>query len=217
VNFGGMDSPLGSNDELAVALIEDVLVATGRVEADCRVIFCTSQRSAARLSGRWRNRSREVPDLRHLPQRQFMSAVGSAAALLTVPGMSIVYEAKQLSAPTYFLLPLNYSQHLQGRAYRRRMVAWCGIDFDDLDGYASLTDGLPEAQGVARAQALGARYRDDRDARCRVRDSIATALEEPDSVLQPPSFGDGLGAAAASGAEEIAAIIRKLARREPRT
>ena len=116
--------------------------------------------------------------------------------LLTVPGMSIVYERMLAEAPTVFLLPLNYSQHLQVQKYRHMLAHMSEIAWRDIGPFSELATGLEEHEGVRLAQSLGTSLTSDKPARRRFREALKTFLVCRTNVrpLSPHQFLDTFGA-----------------------
>ncbi|MCX5643241.1 MAG: hypothetical protein NTZ17_00935 [Phycisphaerae bacterium] len=173
VNLGGMQSAFGCNMPLAEAMCEEIAHAAA-ASTTCRVRVCTGNAIAEEL----RESSMHWPpiEIASLDKAAFDDALGACDCLLTVPGMSIVFESCLAKTPTFFLLPLNYSQHLQLAHYREMFENVPGVFLEDLGEYDELKPGMPEANGVAAAAAIGSKFAGDIEARARFRSAIRSHL-----------------------------------------
>ena len=163
VNFGGMLSPFGANFDLAEAMCIEILNAAYNCSFTAKIKIRTSQSAAIEL--RKRLPSNKVVSIGSSTQSFFQRELLDCNFLMTVPGMSIIYESFLGSVPTYFLLPLNYSQHLQIKKYNNMFINLSGIRWDDFPDYFELPEGLSEDEGVKSAQDHGSRFLVDKESR----------------------------------------------------
>lgn len=177
VNLGGMQSPLGCNITLAAAMCEEIAHAAAAIPT-CHVRVCTGCEVAETL--RATSDSWPPIEITSLDKAAFDDALATCNCLFTVPGMSIVFEACLAKAPIFFLLPLNYSQHLQLIHYRKMFDSVPGAFFDQFGGYEELKPGMPEAHGVAAATAIGDKFAADDRARTQFRLAITNHLSRLD-------------------------------------
>jgi hypothetical protein len=164
VNFGGMTSPLGCNTDLAVAMTESMLGVLRDRRDDRPVRFCTSSGVATALR-REAGVAGPIASAGPLAPRAFLAALGRCDAVVTVPGLSIVFEAHYFRCRTLFCLPMNYSQHRQSVVYRRVLHGAEFITWDEFAGYETLSAGLPEQVGVMQCLEFGHRFRQDKKSR----------------------------------------------------
>jgi hypothetical protein len=175
VNFGGIDSPLGANDNLLLSLIEDIVMAWKDISTDNMLEIRGGTQALERILDKT-ELSMDGVIFGAIGQQDFFHSLHSCSHLLTVPGMSIVYEALHTKIPTMFLLPLNYSQHGQMAFYSNALVDPSCIKFEDLPGFGKLPNQLPEKDGIAMAFEYGKRFRDNPEARAILRSRVSDFL-----------------------------------------
>ena len=158
VNFGGMQSPLGYNLDLAVSMSRCILEAALSENLYDKVLICGGGSPIQQLKEYLRDIDDERVTVKALPQSEFFVQLASCRTFITVPGLSIVYEALYLSKITLFILPLNYSQHRQSVTYKRILGNAYFISWDDLQGYETLPSGLPEKDGVELSFQQGKKF-----------------------------------------------------------
>lgn len=174
VNLGGAVSPFGTNYDYLSVLLRIVSDAVRETRPDSQVVITCSTRAAEEL--RARAAGDQQGSFASTSPRGMQSMLRRAGLLITLPGMSIVWEALQTRVPTLLLPAANYSQHRQTAAYREHLeceiVEWAG-----LEGYEEVAGGLPEEDGSARAADLLARFVGDGAARRAFRESLRARLE----------------------------------------
>jgi len=143
LQFGGMLSPFGCNIDLAIAMTEEVIKAISGLQNIAKLLVRGSAQVTSEIS-----RSLAYHDYRikfgPVPQNVFLEELLTCGTLFTVPGMSIVYEALIAKANTFFLLPLNYSQHRQMAIYSKVIQGGSSIVWEDIPGYSTLPAGMYE-------------------------------------------------------------------------
>lgn len=196
VNLGGMLSPLGSNISLARAMCEELIHFSSQNES-VTIDIRTSRAMAKNLQA-------ILPKVANVTVAScsihaFQSELAKCEVLLTVPGMSIVYESMIAQIPTAFLLPLNYSQHLQIGRYREIFPELSEISWNELESFCELPCGMDESQGVGSAQKMGDDFSVNTFARAKFQQSLKNLLDNKDSItsLRPSGEVD------VSGAEKI--------------
>jgi hypothetical protein len=206
INFGGMQYPFGSNVNLALSMTKIILDVALSLDHYNEVIICGGGKPIKQLAESL-NRVNEKVKVRTSPQEpfEFLKLLASCRTLLTVPGMSIVYEALYLSKPTLFILPLNYSQHLQVKIYKEILKNATFITWDDLEGYQMLPPGLPEEEGVKLAIELGEKFHSDLNAQAEFKD-LVTKFFSSKSLLKGISLKEGFELGF-NGAQQIAKDI----------
>lgn len=198
VHFGGMMSPLGCNSELAQALIVDLHDTQTQYFPAMNLKVRCGRAAAEMIRSRMPRRLQTI-DMKGLGHKKFQQELSTCDRLLTVPGMSIIFEAAAIECPTAFMLPLNYSQHRQQEAYRSMFPDAPSLSWNDLHGYGTLLAGLPEAIGVQRALQLGAQFAQDPVARRTFRAWARVALGNA-----IPRLSASAGRWQPSGADQIA-------------
>lgn len=175
VNFGGMQSPLGHNLALAEAMTSEILNAVNAVRPEIPVRIRGGGQPIEALDAKFAG---ALPDLRigPLQAETFLEELYHGGMLFTVPGLSIVFEAIRFAKSTVFLFPLNYSQHAQVAAYEQMLAGASYILPKDFPGLGMVPEGLPEAEGVARAIEIGKRFCADRRLRTLFRERIEGQL-----------------------------------------
>lgn len=201
VNLGGMLSPFGSNKVLAQAMCEELIHLSSQNEnitIDIRT-SCAMAESLRDVLPKISNVSIASRSI-----RAFQAEMARCEVLLTVPGMSIVYESMIAQIPTGFLLPLNYSQHLQIGRYRNIFPELSEISWNELKPFYELPHGLEESQGVNFAQKMGTDFSKNTFARAKFQRSLKTLLNNKHSIkpLRSQRVVD------VSGARKIVGIIR---------
>ncbi len=83
----------------------------------------------------------------------FLQQLSQANVLLTIPGLTTVFEAFHISIPTLFLPPLNYSQLLNSRVIYSKGASLSKVGWDNCFPENS-SEKLPEAAGVRYVESL---------------------------------------------------------------
>lgn len=209
INFGGVESKLGINLNLAVTLTQAAVEACARTGLVEDVLICSGKNAAASLSA-VKHRYPLSIRIDSLPQNKFLRELSQAEYIFTVPGLSIVYEALSLGRKVMFLPSLNYSQHLQVKAYKQSLSGFDFVTWDDLPGYSLLPSGLEEADGVNAAIEIGDHFSKDVD----TKKTVQVALEGYLNRVQRQGKSDiGLSSFWSGeflGAAQIAEIIIQL-------
>ncbi len=98
-------------------------------------------------------------------QSVFFDELGSCKIVLSVPGMSIVYETLMLKKPLLFLLPLNYSQMRQMQLYNKIFLKPSAVHWDDLNNYSSIKEKTQEEKAISKITLMSERFSRDIQAR----------------------------------------------------
>ncbi|MEK6895121.1 MAG: hypothetical protein AABX48_01230 [Nanoarchaeota archaeon] len=110
--------------------------------------------------------------------KDFLKELSSCKSLLTVPGMSIVYEAFAGKIPLMFILPLNYSQHRQLIAYKKIFKSFEYLSWEDFKGYKTLPRKIPEEKAINEAINMGKHFFNDTHARIKFREEVTRFLSK---------------------------------------
>jgi hypothetical protein len=211
LNFGGMQYPMGSNIELVLTMSRIIIDLVLNYNLYDAVLICGGGNAIKELERHFQGMDRRIR-VRSVPQTpcEFLSELASCRTLITVPGLSIAFEALYLQKVTLFILPLNYTQHLQGLTYKKVLKNAYFVSWDDLPGYHTLPNGLPEEKGIEECFRLGRQFSSDATAQSTFRQLLLNFLQisSPKKLSHsefsyPLSFG---------GAMQIARDIVALAR-----
>lgn len=180
VNLGGMLSPLGANFFLALALCEEIINVVEENENFVSVDIRTSNDMAIKLQ----KMLPKVSNVNVASQsiQAFQSELAKCDILLTVPGMSIVYESLIAQVPTAFILPLNYSQHLQISQYRKTFPGLSEIRGNIFDSFYELPVGIEETEGVKLAMEMGKAFSTNASDRAKFQKSLKTLLGNKNKI-----------------------------------
>lgn len=209
INFGGMESPLGDNFRLALAMAQ-CMVNVALEERDYEAIHvCGGGQPIRRLANELRQGDERLR-VGALKQPRFFEELATCRDFVTIPGLSIVFEAVHFRSKTLLALPLNYSQHRQGQVYRRVLTHAHFMFWEDFEGYATLPAGMPEEEGVAQARDLGIRFAEDNAARKRFQQMFREFLAAPEQGVSMTATSQGL-----SSQQGTRQIVRGLLARLP--
>lgn len=207
VNFGGMDSPLGSNDDLALVMASEIATAAESASREWRI--CLNGGGEVMNAVERQVTSRDIDcetPLETRTKEAFLRDLYQCAALLTVPGLNTTYEALYFGSETMFLLPMNYSQHLQLQQFPEFLTGYEQIRLDQIDPVEPLPPDLPERVGVERCRSQGAVFREDQMARRSFRTQVSTLLEQVSHRRNRIRVADGTDLRF-DGAEQIASGV----------
>jgi hypothetical protein len=199
MNLGGAMSPLGGNHRFLAALLHVAVRAVTESLGTVDIVAACSAPAAAAI------RTFGDPSPVRLGPVDFddmMTALAERSVLLTVPGLSIVWEALAAEIPTVVLPGSNYSQHQQVVAYERFVDAAPILTWNDVPGYGLLPGGLPEAEGVTRAIELGERFSSDAAAQEALRVRLVELLRG--GRIGPPVLRPGHPWSSLDGADAVA-------------
>lgn len=209
VNLGGAVSPFGTNYDYLSVLVRIISDAVQEVCRDSEVVITCSTHAAMELQARAADD--QYGSFSFTTPRGMQSMLQRAELLITLPGMSIVWEALHTEVPTLLLPAANYSQHRQTAAYREYLACEI-VEWTALEGYEEVAGGLPEEDGSAHAADLLARFVEDEAARRTLREILQAKLERgvgPVRALEGGPYWQAFG-----GAEDVAhEVLRVMASR----
>lgn len=215
VNLGGAVSPFGTNYDYLSVLVRIVSDTVREARPDSEVVVTCSTRAAKELQAR--AAGDQQGSFSSTSPRGVQSMLRRAGLLITLPGMSIVWEALQTRVPTLLLPAANYSQHRQTAAYREHLT--CEIlEWAGLQGYSEVAGGLPEEEGSARAAGLLARFVGDGAAQQALRESLRARLKTGIGLVRAIEGGpywQAFDGAAQVGHEVMRVMAPRLVRHEP--
>lgn len=180
LNFGGAVAPFGSNSEYLGALVNVVADVLGP-DQDL-LVTCSAHAGELLSRGGLPGNAR----VSQLTSDEMLRELGERELLLTLPGLSIMWEALRSEIPTAVLPGANYSQHRQVIAYQRHFASTPILTWNDLPGYEQLPPAMPEEQGGARALGLGREFAADPAARKLVGNWLRRIIGSRD--LAPPAL-----------------------------
>lgn len=208
VNFGGMDSPLGGNTALAVALAEEIATVAENSDRCRRVLFNGGGEPIQAVAEALGDTGPEIAvQTEPRPPEAFLGDLRRCELLFTNPGLNIPYEALFFEKQVMFLPPMNYSQHLQLERLADFTEGAERMPMDDFEGYETLAPGLPEADAVERCFSQGERFREDDGARRTFRDAVRSFVDGDRTRIRPSAADDGAPVLAFDGAAEIASDV----------
>ncbi len=142
--------------------------------------------------------------------KDFLKELSSCKALLTVPGMSIVYEAFAGKIPLMFILPLNYTQHRQLIAYKKIFKNFEYVSWENFEGYRTLPEKIPEEMAISEAINMGKCFFSDAKTRIKFRKEIINFLtKQKYEVLTVKKHNNRNQKIKIDGAKEIAEDLVK--------
>lgn len=182
LNLGGAVTPFGVNPRYLSALTQTVAQVVADVVGEELRVTC----SARVREALWSHGLTKEIRVQELSWPEMMRGLATNSLLLSVPGLSIVWEAGVMGIPTIFLPGSNYSQHQQSRSYRgiSTLVSW-----DEIPGFSTLPSGMPEREGVTGAIAVGNRFADAAAAQDVLADRLRCIIGA--GGVTPPRVGAG--------------------------
>ena len=160
--------------KLAAAMCEDLIWAVERSDSFDFLDIRTSIQATAELNAMIRYNQNVT--ISFADQTTFQAEVASSDLLITVPGMSIVFECLISPMPTLFVLPLNYSQHLQMIFYRNMFHDIHEVGWKHL-GRNNLPFGLSEEDAVPLAFQMGKEFHNNSHMRNLFRNLLLNEIE----------------------------------------
>ena len=166
VHFGGISNPLGTNIELVTAMIQDILDVLEQMDN----INSIKVRGGDKILRKILRNIKIPPSKKSIEfgsvnQNVFFNELSKCKAILSVPGMSIVYESFTLNKPILFLLPLNYSQLRQMYLYKIIFKQPSSIQWEDLNNYYSIGNNEEEKKAINELIKMSKKYFKDYEAR----------------------------------------------------
>ena len=207
VNLGGGESPHGGLAECPAYL---AFVVRGLVESGLRdeypnVTIVAGSRCIESLRRRYPDIGIGMEAVSH---DDAVTAIASAEAVLTAPGLTTVLECFRLGVPTGFLPPQNYSQWRILDVLRRAEAAPGAFHWRDRDPEFDPA-GLPESARTPTIRSRIAHWTLDAAAGTDFRAGLRAGLADPSgTTARQAAFLAGLGA---NGVTEIVAdLVRTL-------
>ena len=203
VNFGGIESPLGSNIELVITVSQLILDVVKEYKNITRVFICGGENPIKEVSNNLKlNNDRDKVAAKS--QTDFLASLSNCHYFMTVPGLSVIYESIQLNKSILIIPPLNYSQHLQLKQYKKILNGAEYITWAEIPGYELLPNNLSEIEGVKLAINLGAKFSNDQGAQSFFKQRIRSFLSS--NGVEAVSFRKPIGKSLNNfdGAEYIA-------------
>jgi len=204
LNFGGGVTPFGFSYNYCATLVRAVQAARSPMDNKDLLVAC-SDAARAELVARGIH-----ADIRSLSLQEMTSELASRRSLVTLPGLSIMWDAKRTRIPTYVLPGISYSQHRLALAYRQYFQNLPILTWDDLDGYESLPAGMVEGEGVRAATETADQLAQDSRGIFNLTNWLKTELQRSHSSLSlipEHPWGDFSGAE--SVADEALSILSK--------
>lgn len=155
LNLGGGTTPFGFSYDYAAALVMVVQNALRGIDVGNLLVTCSD---AARQQLEARGIRGEIVSL---SLDEMLDELRSRLALITLPGLSIMWEATMTQIPTLVVPGISYSQHQLVREYVRYFQGMLFFTWDDLSGYGLLPPGMDEDAGVRAATIMADRFARD--------------------------------------------------------
>ena len=209
VNFGGMDSPLGSNDALAIAMATEIAAAAESSDREWRLRFSGGGTTMERIDRRLADVDVSTDVVTSTRSHEaFLGDLARCELFVTAPGMNSTYEALFFETATMFVLPMNYSQHLQLRAFSEFLCGYDRIHTDEIEPFEPLSPELSEREGVAACLEQGRAFGKDSSARKAFRTQIEACFDrEHRSGITVKRDAAGAPTIRFDGAERIASDV----------
>ena len=132
--------------------------------------------------------------------------LSTSKLLITLPGLSIIWDAILTEIPTIVIPGANYSQHRQPETYRKFVKNLPLLNWGDISGYKTLPPGMDEPEAVRKSTMIADQFVQDEFGRQYLREWIthnaASAVVSPQLANDHP-YGD------LHGAERIATYVEK--------
>ncbi|MEX0920499.1 MAG: hypothetical protein WDZ69_02880 [Candidatus Pacearchaeota archaeon] len=177
MQFGGIQNPFGVNINLVVAMVEELSNSIKNSPNIRKVLVRGGSKVMETVKNNVKDLDKRIK-IGAVHHNEFLRELSSCKALLTVPGMSIVYEAFAGKIPLIFILPLNYSQHRQPLAYQKIFKNFEFISFNDFKGYKTLPEDAPEDEAIKKAIIMGDKFFNDPIARKKFKGRITKFLSK---------------------------------------
>lgn len=148
INFGGADYPYSAIDSVIpnfiISLISQLEFATYFKEK----IISIGHRHLDRI----KHLEKEGYIINTYRHDKFLNLLRNSRLLLTVPGLTTMYESFSNSIPTIFLPPLNYSQFLNLKKLEKSLVAKYSVNWDSV--YEIPSSIIEEEEGVRMIESF---------------------------------------------------------------
>lgn len=195
LNFGGGITPFGFSYDYAATVVQVVQDAIASVGSGELLVTCSDV-------ARTELESRGIrADIQSLALHEMIRELLSRSVLITLPGLSIMWEAVRTHIPTFVLPGISYSQHQLVKEYKRFFQGVSFFTWDELPGYGLLPPGMDEAAGVRAATNIADTFARDSDGIQRLKNWLTPGLLRAPvfpSLIAGHPWGDF------SGAEKVA-------------
>lgn len=209
VNFGGMDSLLGENEELAFAMASDIAAVAESSSKEWRLLFSGGGHTMGRIERELQAADTDIKVITETrSHKAFLRDLARCDILLSVPGLNLSYEAIFFEKETMFLLPMKYSQELQLQLYPEFLQGYEKVNKRNIEPFEQLSANISESEGEELCRAQGREFSEDQEARESFQSQISEYLHrdkrKPIQVLED---SDGVALISFDGATEIASSI----------
>jgi hypothetical protein len=195
VNLGGMQSP-GRDDDGATRYANFVVDGLLRSRLATRFSGRTTVLGGQRIIDHLRSRCAAAGlEFASLPHDEGIARLGRAALVLTAPGLTTTLECFQLSVPTFFLPPQNYSQWWSLHVLREHGLAPGSFHWEDRLSGSPIVERMSEAARAPLLREIIGRLVADETAQADYARFLATlaATELTSLVSRQRAFFDQLG------------------------
>jgi len=180
VNFGGMESSLiqiGKNSNYPFVIGE--LVQKAVSERKENAFFCGYNKILKKMG----EKSTRI-SFGGKGHKEFLKMLNNSKLLLTTPGLTTAFEAFHYKTPTAFMLPENYSQFLNLRAFRKNEIADLSVHWDDFYKNAGILENEDEKKGVEKVLECIKNFEYDAQAKSEFKETIHKILDSNAGKLQ---------------------------------
>jgi hypothetical protein len=174
LNFGGVDNPFAHRDSLQdYASLMCELAVEACEEAGLQLEVYGRQWVVEELGRRFRSRAAVFASL---PLNQFVDRVRRSRALITSPGLEVLYEAFTIGVPVFTLPAQNNSQAYQAQCLQEEIPPLSGLQYPVLIDVPPLERNVPPAQAIQQTLSHAASLRQHPDAGRRMRAALRDFL-----------------------------------------
>lgn len=148
INFGGADYPYTTDDSIIPEFIKSLISKLTIVSHYRERIISIGPRQLKKI----KYLEKDGYIINTYSHNEFLNLVKKAKLILTVPGLTTMYETFGNSIPTIFLPPMNYSQFLNLRKLKENDVARYSVNWDSI--YNTSSTILDEDHGVQMVESF---------------------------------------------------------------
>jgi len=206
IQFGGVDNPMGINIYTMLAMIEEISKSIKGVPSVKKILVRGGSKIMKIISKKIRRIDPRI-EIGTSEHEQLLKELSGCEAVLTIPGMSIVYEAFASKTPLMFILPLNYSQHRQTEAYKKLFQSFSIVSWEDFVGYKTLPKGIPEREAIQKSIEMGKQFYSDNKAREKFKAEVLKFIRNEDKRTLRSKRSKESKALKINGAQEISKKI----------
>ncbi len=197
INLGGSFSPFGCSYPYLACLIKDIneISQSQDVTVTCSE---TCKKYLVKLGVKVK--------MITLNPFEMIDLLVKSDTLITLPGLSIVWDAVLSKIRTIVVPGINYSQHLQPKSYKRFLENLPIFSWDDIEGYESLDAGLEEHIAVEKSISIANRFAKDSNGRSQLKQWMIGKLKLRNNI---PYLGSNHPYGGFNGTEHVAELVNE--------